>query len=404
MIDPGLLLAFSLIALGVAYAVVIGDFALGFRSVTRQRGTIGPAGDGLRALPFVTVVVPVRDEEASIARCLESILACDYPEDRFEVIVVDDLSEDATPAIVRSMAKALAPLATAGSVPDDDPEPVRLRLLQMPENLERTQAHKKRAITKAVDHASGEIILTTDGDCVVPRGWIRDMATAFDDDVAMVSGPVLYPVGGTPARHVQALEFMGLVAVGAGAIGAGRPNLCNGANVAYRRDVFDALGGFSGIDHLTSGDDELLMQKIAYGTAWRVRFCASRDATVVTDGAPTLWSFFQQRRRWASKGRHYPHPPLRAKVAAIYAFYVALLAASVAGPFGAVAMPAVIAAWALKMAPEAALLGPAASHFGRVRLMAYFVLVQPVHVLYIVVMGAAGAAGGYTWKGRRIAR
>lgn len=393
-----------LIVLGFAYASIITGFAIGFWRVLGQPLRVGPAGDGLTVLPFVTVIIPARDEEASIGACVDSVLACDYPEDRFEVIVVDDLSEDATPQIVRRIAASLAPLAPAGDIADDEPPLERLRLLQMPENLERTQAHKKRAITKAIDHASGEIILTTDGDCVVPRGWIKDMAAAFDEDTALVSGPVLYPVGGTPARHVQALEFMGLVAVGAGAIGAARPNLCNGANVAYRRDVFESMGGFAGIDHLTSGDDELLMQKMAYGTDWKIRFCASRDATVITEGSPTLWSFFEQRRRWASKGQHYPHAPLRWTIIVIYAFYVALLAAVLALPFGAVPLAAVAGALMLKVVPEALLLGRAALHFGRARLMGYFPFVQPLHLLYIVVMGAAGAAGGYTWKGRKIAR
>jgi hypothetical protein len=248
------------------------------------------------------------------------------------------------------------------------------------------------------------LILTTDADCVVPAGWIRSMVSTFEKNVALVSGPVLYPLEASPARQAQALEFLGLVAIGAGAIGAARPNLCNGANVAYRKDVFDEVGGFSGIDHLTSGDDELLMQKIAYTTPWEVRFCAARDAAVVTDGAPDVGAFVQQRRRWASKGRHYPHTPLRLTIAAIYLFYVSLLIGVGAVVAGGLAAWTLTAAALLKVAPEAALLWPACRHFGRMRLMVYFLPLQPLHVLYIVGMGAAGAAGGYTWKERRVAR
>jgi hypothetical protein len=192
--------------------------------------------------------------------------------------------------------------------------------------------------------------------------------------------------------------------VGAGAIGIGRPNLCNGANVAYRRDVFHDLGGFSGIDHLTSGDDELLMQKIAYTTDWRVRFCPGPEAAVLTDAPESPGAFFEQRRRWASKGAHYPHPALVALIGAIYTFYVALLGGLLALPFvPGLALP-LLAGFGLKAIPEAALLGPACRHFGRARLMACFLPAQLLHLPYIVAMGAAGALGGYEWKGRRIDR
>jgi cellulose synthase/poly-beta-1,6-N-acetylglucosamine synthase-like glycosyltransferase len=391
-----------LLGSGLCYALAVGSFAVGFQRVVRSRVDRAPDAD----LPFVSVIVPARDEADAILPCLDSILAGTYPESRYEVIVVDDLSRDATPALVRErMARVNRVAVAAGFAEADaeaDAEP-RLRLVQVPENEDRRRAHKKRAIELGIAASRGTIICTTDADCLVPPGWLREMVARFDDETALVSGPVLYPTGG-PAANVEALEFLGLVAVGAGAIGVGRPNLCNGANVAYRKDVFEALGGFSGIDHLTSGDDELLMQKIAYTTDWRVRFCAERAAAVLTEAPDGLRAFFEQRRRWASKGAHYPHPALVALVGAIYVFYVALLGGLLALPFvPALGLP-LAAALGLKVLPEAALLGPACRHFGRLRLMAYFLPAQFLHVPYIVLMGAAGALGGYEWKGRRIAR
>jgi len=397
-------MAAVLLTLATIYAVILSGFAYGFRRVVRSH--MAAATDHAleeEPVPFVSVIVPARDEQDTIETCVGSILANRYPLDRFEVIVVDDLSRDATAERGRSLAAAHAAVPAGIDEPDVTDEG-RVRLIQMPPDLERSRAHKKRAITQGIEQARGEIILTTDADCRVPREWIQEMVRTFSDDTALVSGPVLYPAKGTLAQKAQALEFLGLVAVGAGAIGIRRPNLCNGANVAYRKDIFQALGGFSGIDHLTSGDDELLMQKIAYSTSHQVRFCPSPLAAVITDGAPSAWAFFEQRRRWASKGRHYPHLPLRITVAAIFLFYVALLAATLAAPFGVVPVAAVLAAWMLKAGFEATLLSPAAVHFGRGPLLALFIPLQPLHAVYIVVMGLAGALGGYTWKGRRIDR
>ena len=417
----------ALLVLGAVYAVTVGAFAVGFRRVlgeTRNRGdgARGRRGSAYSPIPrfpdsssppFVSVVVPARDEAASIEACLSSILACDYPADRFEVLVVDDLSEDATPAVVERVMRGVNAPVAAGGRDSVEEAPERLRLLHMPENLDRARAHKKRAIEKGVAHALGALVLTTDADCTVPPGWIRAMASAFEDIeadpeavpvTAFVSGPVLYRPGRTAFARMQALEFLGLVAAGAGAIGAGRPMICNGANVAYRKDVFEALGGFSGIDHLTSGDDELLMQRIHDATPHRVRFCPAPEAAVLTEPAPTLRAFFHQRKRWASKGAHYPNRRLVALLVAIYLFYVGLLGGALALPFAPAVAPWLGAASALKLLPEAALLWPACRHFRRRRLFWLFIPEQVLHVPYLVVLAAAGALGNYEWKGRQVTR
>ncbi|MEO1632358.1 MAG: glycosyltransferase, partial [Bacteroidota bacterium] len=335
-----------------------------------------------------------------------------------------DLSDDATPEIVQGRidqervdALHVMPVLAGFEEEEDEPPSLRLRLFQMPENLERQRAHKKRAIEKGIAHARGEVILTTDADCEVPTTWIRTMASAFgavvaqgdplaeeEPGVALVSGPVLYTTHRAPLLQMQALEFLGLVAVGAGAIGAGRPTLCNGANVAYRRDVFDALGGFEGIDHLTSGDDELLMQKIADQTDWQVRFCNDPAAAVVTEPMFSLGAFVAQRARWASKGAHYPNPVLVAMCVAIFSFFVLLIGLSVALPFAPALGPAVAGAWALKLLPEWTLLAPFARRFRREHLLRWFLPAQALHPLYIVAMATLGAWGGYTWKGRTVSR
>ena len=409
------ILSGALLALAGVYALLVGAAAVGLRRALRR-----PTRRLQAEPPFVTVIVPARDEATVIDACLSSIFAAGYPDDRFEVIVVDDLSNDATPAIVeryaaRLRARSGARIAVLADGSEEEPESEhgRLRLLRMPENLERSRAHKKRAIEKGVSHARGDLILTTDADCLVPRGWIGTMAACFDDIdqdpdearvTAFVSGPVLYRVEQSPVMQMQALEFLGLVSFGAGVIGLGHPVTCNGANVAYRRDVFESLGGFSGIDHLTSGDDELLMQKVARETPHRVRFCSAREAAVETDGIHTLRGFLQQRRRWASKGMHYPSAGLVASLAVVYLFHVALVAAALATPFWPVLAPAVAFALALDFVAGAALAGQAAVHFDRTELLVWLVPTEILRLPYFVAIGIAGAFGGFEWKGRRVSR
>ncbi|WP_420454574.1 glycosyltransferase [Rubrivirga sp.] len=400
-------LGLLLLALGLAYVARLGLWARGFRREAARSDAVPARPDA--ALPTITVVVPARDEEATIGPCVDSVLAADYPREKLEVIVVDDDSSDATAAVVRARMAAAPALATAGHELaeadwDESEGAGRLRLVQIPENRRRQRAHKKRAIEKAVAHARGELILTTDADCVVPVGWARAMAAQFEGpEVAFVSGPVAFTVRPTDGLFVrlQAMDFFGVMACGAGGIGLGRPSLANGANVGYRRETFQALDGFSGIDHVTSGDDELLMQKIAYTTPLDVRFCAEPGALVVTEPVRTVREFSHQRRRWASKSLNYPGH-LKATLAGIGAFFVALVVAMGAAPFVPGLWPFVGGALALKAVGDLAVLVPAAQRFGQTRLLAVYPLHLVLHAPQSVAAFARGPFGGFEWKSRQV--
>lgn len=398
-----------LVGLGALYAARLGGWAVGVQRVFREADARRPVATA--RLPRITVVVPARNEEDTIGACVDSILASDYPAHRLDLIVVDDDSQDRTADVVRvRMARALV-AAEAGDA-DEAPEVEgtgRLRLVRIPENRRRERAHKKAAIEKAVAYATGEIILTTDADCTVPPGWARAMASAFDGpETAFVSGPVAYRLGARPSLFVrlQAMDFFGLMACGAGGIGLGQPNLANGASVAYRRETFAALGGFSGVDHVTSGDDELLMQKVAYQTPLDVRFCAGRAAVVATEPVRSLHAFVHQRRRWASKGALYP-ARLQRMLLGIGLFFIALVASGLALPFAPGLLPYVGAALVLKAAGDLAVLVPAARRFGQTRLLwaypVHLVLHAPYSLL-VAALGTAGASAGFEWKGRRVDR
>ena len=396
-----------LLGLGAYYARWVLAWARGFRAEARRTDALAPLADA--DLPTITVVVPARDEEATIGPCVDSILATDYPREKLEVIVVDDDSSDATADVVRQRMRATAALVPAG---DELPEAEwdesegggRLRLVQIPENRRRTRAHKKRAIEKAVAHARGELILTTDADCVVPPGWPRALAAQFEgDEVAFVSGPVAYVVRPEDGLFVrfQAQDFFGVMACGAGGIGIGVPHLANGANVGYRRETFEALGGFSGIDHVTSGDDELLMQKISYTTPLDVRFCADPGALVLTAPVYTVPEFLHQRKRWASKSLNYP---LRLKVmlGGLVAFFFALTATLVAAPFVPGLWPWLLGGLAIKAAAELAVLVPAARRFGQTHLLPVYPLHLLLHAPQSFLVGLLGPIGGFRWKGRTL--
>ena len=352
---------------------------------------------GWTALPFafkkrtpktrVSVIIAARNEAANIGRTLSDILKQDFPKELLEIIVVDDHSTDDTAAVVQSFAAQ------------------RVKLLQLNES-EPLNSYKKKAISLAIEMATGDFIVTTDADCRMEKDWLATVISfAEEDEHVLVSSPVVYSDQKGFFEELQTLEFLYLIGLGAAGIGKKHASTCNGANLAYRRDVFYELGGFNGIDHLASGDDELFLHKVAGKYPDRIGFCKSRDAIVYTDAKQTLRGFINQRRRWASKSTHYKNKGIVALGLAIWTFNLLLLLTGLAALFPGVSgflIGGLFIALTLKLAAEAFFLFPICRFANRLDLLAYLPLLTVLHVVYMVYIGIAGNLGKYQWKGRRV--
>lgn len=332
--------------------------------------------------PSITVIVPARNECKGVEACIRSICAQDYPADKLEIILVNDHSEDDT--------VALAQKAAAGDR--------RFRVIHL--DVQTGHAYKKAAVACAIAQSKGDWIVTTDADCTMGPGWLSAMSDHFVEDVAMVSGPVMLTGRGV-FEEFQALEFMGLIAVGAGGIEAGTPTMCNGANLAYRKDAFEHVGGFEGIDQIASGDDELLMHKMA-SAGKGIRFSKDKGSIVQTPAQSTWEGFKAQRIRWVSKSRIYRRSSIT------WTLVLAYLA------MAGIPLLAIFAFWEprlwwvvggeliLKMTAEALVLVQAAAFFDNLRLLVWLPFEQLAHIAYVLWVGIAGNRKAYTWKGRTV--
>ncbi|WP_345068232.1 glycosyltransferase family 2 protein [Sphingobacterium thermophilum] len=333
----------------------------------------------------VSILVAARNEEENIGRTIECILQQDYPQDLLELIVVDDHSTDRTAEIVRSYAG----------------QGVKLLQLRVGDKL---NSYKKYAITKAIDAASGEIIVTTDADCRMGPKWVKTVMQYFEEhDSYLVSSPVIYSEEKSFFEELQTLEFLYLIGLGAAGIGNGNPTTCNGANLAYRRDVFFEMGGFKGIDNLASGDDELFLHKVAEKYAHKIGFCKSRDAVVFTDAKPDLASFISQRKRWASKSTKYKDKKVVALGVAIWLFNLALIGSLVT--FFVLLSQLnwlLLTSFVLKIVVELCFMIPVLRFAQRTELLKYLPFLSVIHTFYLVYIGVAGNTGKYNWKGRKV--
>ncbi|HLT86007.1 MAG TPA: glycosyltransferase [Sphingobacterium sp.] len=333
----------------------------------------------------VSVLIAARNEEDNIARTLDCIVNQDFPKELLQIIVVDDHSTDNTAAIVASYASR------------------GVTLLQLNEG-DKLNSYKKLAISRAIAQASGEIIVTTDADCRMGTSWLRTVVSYFEETGAyMVSSPVAYSEEKSYFERLQTLEFLYLIGLGAAGIGNKNPTTCNGANLAYRRDLFYEMGGFNGIDNLASGDDELFLHKVAEKYVEKIGFCKSKDAIVYTDAKATLSGFISQRRRWASKSTKYRDKRVVWLGISIWLFNLSLIAGLVQF---IVDLPNVnvlfLLAFGMKILAELAFIYPLCGLVNRYSLLVNLFPLSVIHAVYLVYIGVAGNVGKYDWKGRKV--
>lgn len=336
-------------------------------------------------LAKVTVIIAARNEEANIGRTLDCIVGQEFPRELLEVIVVDDHSTDETGNVVKSYADRGVHLITLNEG-------------------NKLNSYKKFAINKAIHASTGEIIVTTDADCRMGPRWLLNVVQYMQSQQkVMVSSPVCYDEEKSYFERLQTLEFLYLIGLGAAGIGNGNPTTCNGANLAYRKDLFFEMGGFNGIDQLASGDDELLLHKVAEKYADKIGFCKSKDAVVYTDAKENLKAFLNQRKRWASKSTKYKDKKVVVLGVCIWLFNLSLLVSVVLLLLGFTeARTLVIESLLMKMLVELAFLYPIVSFVDRKSLLWNLPLLTVIHSLYLVYIGIVGNIGKYDWKGRTV--
>ena len=363
----------------IALGLSLGCYLLGvgwfFRGIRIQV----PQG---KEQPLVSVVVAARNEEARLGACLDCLLQQDYP--AYEVLVVDDGSQDRTADLVRQRQR----------------EGVPLRLLV------GHGAGKKAALTMGIAAARGELILTTDADCLVPRTWVSGMAACFGPQVGMVVG---FSQIGHPGQTRTSLagwegvDFLNLMGAALGSLSQGAAWAASGQNLAFRKEVFALVGGYHEVQHRASGDDVLLLQLVRRLGTWDIVFSTAAATFVVHPPSVSWTTLLAQRARWASNG---PYQMLLNRgffgyMAAVFALNLLLALSPLLVLGGGLSLGMAGLAWGGKILAEGLFFGRTARFFGRKDLRRYFplwVLSQP---FYLVAAGSLGSLGIFTWKGKR---
>ena len=354
-------------------------------------------GDESKLNTKISIIIPARNEEENIGNCLQSIIEQSYPPHLFEVLVVDDHSTDNTAAIIQRYAA------------------YNVKLISLKDYLSANEinSYKKKAIEISIQQSIGELIVTSDADCIFPKNWLTTIASFYENKrPAFIVMPVLISYGKKMIEVFQSLDFMTLQGITGASVHKKFHSMCNGANLAYTKEAFTAVNGFKGIDNIASGDDMLLMHKIYNQFPNNIEYLKSQEVIVTTNPVNTIQQFFNQRIRWASKADQFDDKRIFIVLIIVYFLNVLMVVL----PILALISNRSISIMNIRLSIfnfysyllliktifELFFLYPVANFFNQTKLLWWFPIAQPFHIVYTVIAGWLGKFGKYTWKERSV--
>ncbi len=371
----------------VLYFIMIAYFLVGWLRLKQTTDTGQPSTDS--TTPFVSVVIPTRNESKNIQACLQSIFKQSYPKDFFEVIVVDDYSTDPTLRLAREV---------------NEKNLIVLDLMKYLGNPGEYFPNKKKAIALGIKNAKGELILATDGDCIVGEEWMATMVNAFrQTNAKLLTGPVFMKPALFPIEIFQQVDVMCLVGITGATIRNNFPTMCNGANLMYAKQTFLEIEGFKGNHDVPTGDDIFLMQKINERFPGTVGFVKSYKACVFTKPERSFWGFVSQRVRWISKSSRFSSWWVAAVLYFAYFFNLLII---VSGLFALQMqeftwLPLAVLGGA-KLFSDFVFNIPVTFFFRKWYMLLLLPFIEVFYVPYVVVIGVLSLTGKYRWKDRLV--
>jgi len=330
----------------------------------------------------VSVIVAARNEAENIERLLKTLAENieTYDSELLEIIIVNDHSEDETAAIVESFGDTFTLL-----------------------NLE-TQSGKKAAIASGIKLANGELIITTDADCVVPANWVNTFVSFYEaHQVSFMAAPVIFSAQPKLIHKLQLLDLSGMMGVTQAGVNAKKWYMANGANMAFKKQSYNEVKGYADNQEWASGDDMFLIQSIALENEDQIAFIKTSSA-VKADPEKTVGAFIKQRLRWGTKNKSYTHKGVLKTLGLVFLFSATIVLNLVLAPvFGSFLVFVFAFQLMLKMTIDYLYLDQMTRYFKQPKAMKKYLLVAPMYLLYIVGIGIASLfVKQYTWKGRAV--
>lgn len=229
-----------------------------------------------------TIIISARNEEQTILRCLDSISKQHYPKEKIQLILIDDGSTDQT------HLKANNYLHDSG-----------LDFTLIKNSLKKG---KKASISLAMQQAKHPYIITRDADTFsYSSNWLSSISGFIENNSSdFIIAPVSLSNNIGLLWAMQAIENNILTLVSVGSTYFRKSFLCSGANLIFKKNIFESTKGYSSHAHIPSGDDVLFMEDVKKAGG-KIGYLKCKDATVFTYPCYSFTELLNQKIRWASK-------------------------------------------------------------------------------------------------------
>jgi cellulose synthase/poly-beta-1,6-N-acetylglucosamine synthase-like glycosyltransferase len=367
----------------IGLLAIFGLFYLGLEvRFFRALGIVREGQSDVEPKPDVSILIAARNESAGIRATLDSVLAQDYA-GKWEVWVADDRSDDDTPKILAEYAAK-------------NPRLHVLTIREIPEGV----SPKKHALSQLIDACDGEILCLTDADCIVKPTWVSGIVREFEPGIELVAGHSYIPTEPGKSKVIvcmQAVETLIYRVAGTAGLAMHLPLTSTGNNLAYRKSFFKSVHGFDNVLKIQSGDDDLLMQKLAADRPWAMRYCIAESTFVTTSGKETLHELWEQRKRWASKTIYYT-PKIVFVLSMVFLFLVMQCVTAVLAPFSFEILIAALVAFVAKCIGDLVLILRGLRVFRQEHLLKWCIPVEFIHAPFTVLAVLFGLFGRFKWK------
>ena len=327
-----------------------------------------------------SVLIAARNEEKNIGNLLKSLYNQTFSKELFEVIIIDDHSEDETISIVENFLK--------------EHKDINLKFFKA------EKEGKKHAISQALHLAENELILVTDADCFLKENWIESIVNFYkEENCKMILAPVLLSPAETFFEKIQVLEHLSLIGSTAGSAAIGFPVMCNGANMAYERLAAMEVEKQRKDFNIPSGDDMFLMEYFIknYG-AENVKFLLSKTAIVKTNTCKNISEFFRQRRRWVSKTKSYTSWKILSTAFVVLFFNLSIISLLVSALFSPTLLIPYFLLTFLKFLIDYPLLRNITTFMNQKNLLIWTLPLEFVYPFYAVFTAISGMLINVKWK------
>lgn len=326
----------------------------------------------------ISVIIAARNEENNIANLLNCLTQQNYPRDRFEVILADDRSTDRTGESVEEFINREENIRYVRIVPEEP-------------------GGKKRALARGISAARFPILAFTDADCLPPSDWLSEINSYFTEDTDFLAGysPLIRDKD-TLLLQLKNLERLSIYAVMAGGMGWNLGLTCTARNMAYRKTLFEKVNGFSGLEDIPSGDDDLMIQRMT-PCIRKMNFMFSSGSVVPSHDNQSAVAQVNLETRRASKWRLYPLF-IKIGTALIFLYYLSFLLALLITIVGRLSLSSFIVLLSLKVLAELTILIPFLLKIGKGNYLTIYPLAFILHLPYFLFFALKGTFGRYRWK------